>query len=87
MRNRETVQIRRQCRGGGTSRASRSGSLLGTDIRRLGACVPCGLSSRAVAALLLSPPLYEVDYFAVEHTKIYVGQSRHWVVAWLWFLS
>lgn len=25
--------------------------------------------------------------FTAERTKIYVGESRHWVVVWLWFLS
>lgn len=30
---------------------------------------------------------FEVEYLTVEHAKIYDGQSRHWVVAWLWFLS
>ncbi|KPI31720.1 hypothetical protein OV320_0128 [Actinobacteria bacterium OV320] len=33
----------------------------------------------------LSPS--EADYLTVERAEIYVGQSRHWVVVWLWFLS
>jgi hypothetical protein len=43
--------------------------------------------NRAVTALPLPASLFEVDYLTVEHVEIYVGQSRHWVVAWLWFLS
>ncbi|SFF71108.1 hypothetical protein SAMN02787118_11110 [Streptomyces mirabilis] len=43
--------------------------------------------NRAVTALPLPASLFEVDYLTVEHAEIYVGQSRHWVVAWLWFLS
>jgi len=31
--------------------------------------------------------LFEFDYLIVEHAKICDGWSRHWVVAWLWFLS
>jgi hypothetical protein len=30
---------------------------------------------------------FELDYLLTGHAEIYVGQSRHWVVAWLWFLS
>ncbi|MGW7434505.1 hypothetical protein [Streptomyces sp. NPDC054849] len=30
---------------------------------------------------------FEVDYLTVEHAEIYFGRSRHWAVAWLWFLS
>ncbi|MGW7084767.1 hypothetical protein ACWGH2_14880 [Streptomyces sp. NPDC054871] len=33
------------------------------------------------------PSLFEADYLTIEHTKIYVGWSRHWAVVWLWFLS
>lgn len=33
-----------------------------------------------------APSVTEDDYLADRHTKIYVGQSRHWVLAWLWFL-
>jgi hypothetical protein len=36
-------------------------------------------------ALLAS--LFECDYFTAEHAEIYVGQGRHWMVVWLWFLS
>ena len=39
------------------------------------------------AASLPAPSPLEVDYLTVEHTKIYDGRSRHWAVAWLWFLS
>ncbi|THA69962.1 hypothetical protein E6P78_10985 [Streptomyces sp. A0958] len=31
--------------------------------------------------------LFEFDYLIVERAKICGGWSRHWVVAWLWFLS
>lgn len=31
--------------------------------------------------------LFEGDYLPTGHAKIYVGRSRHWMVAWLWFLS
>ena len=41
----------------------------------------------AVTALRLPSSLFEVDYLTVEHSEIYVGRSRHWVVVWLWFLS
>jgi hypothetical protein len=41
----------------------------------------------AVTALLLLPSLFDVDYLTAEHAEIYVGRSRHWAVAWLWFLS
>lgn len=33
------------------------------------------------------PPLFEADYLPAGYAEIYVGQSRHWVVSWLWFLS
>jgi hypothetical protein len=49
--------------------------------------VPLRPVNPAVTALLLPPSLFEVDYLTVERAKIYVGWSRHWVVAWLWFLS
>ncbi len=29
----------------------------------------------------------EADYLVSECAKIYVDQSRHWAVVWLWFLS
>jgi hypothetical protein len=41
----------------------------------------------AVTALLLLPSLFDVDYLTAERAEIYVGRSRHWAVAWLWFLS
>ncbi|MFJ2008560.1 hypothetical protein [Streptomyces chartreusis] len=40
-----------------------------------------------VTVLTARSSLFEVDYLGVEHAKIYVGQSRHWVGVWLWFLS
>ncbi|WP_406111795.1 hypothetical protein [Streptomyces sp. NBC_01003] len=43
--------------------------------------------SEQVIGIALALPLFEVEYLAVDHAEIYVGQSRHWVVAWLWFLS
>lgn len=46
-----------------------------------------GLLTRPVTALAPVHSLLEVDYLTVEHEKIYVGWSRHWVLAWLWFLS
>ncbi|GGR17997.1 hypothetical protein FHS38_001916 [Streptomyces netropsis] len=33
-----------------------------------------------------APSVIEGDYLSGQHTKIYVGQSRHWVLVWLWFL-
>ena len=44
-------------------------------------------SSVQVAGLALAPLLFDAEYLTVEHAEIYVVQSRHWVVAWLWFLS
>ena len=42
----------------------------------------------AVVMVALPPPsLFESDYLVVEHAKIYVRGSRHWLIAWLWFLS
>lgn len=33
------------------------------------------------------PPAARDRDRADRHAKIYVGRSRHWVIAWLWFLS
>ncbi len=42
---------------------------------------------RRTVACTVRSPLYEVECLTVEHTKISLGQSRHWVAVWLWFLS
>jgi hypothetical protein len=45
------------------------------------------LTRRQLTALRLPSSLFEVDCLTVERAEIYVGRSRHWAVAWLWFLS
>jgi hypothetical protein len=44
------------------------------------------MSPRPVTTLTAVLSLFEVDYLTVGDTKIYVGQSRHQVLVWLWLL-
>ncbi len=58
--------------------------------RTLPADGPAPAPSSPVRAAPAAPGLTgagEIDYLNGAHTKIYVGRSRHWAVAWLWFLS
>ncbi|WP_339135166.1 NucA/NucB deoxyribonuclease domain-containing protein [Streptomyces sp. f51] len=49
-----------------------------------GLCPDCGPFTRIHSQ---PPPLFGVDYLILDHAEIYVGWSRHWEIAWLWFLS
>lgn len=31
--------------------------------------------------------MFEPDYLLTSQEQIYIGWSRHWAMAWLWFLS
>lgn len=47
----------------------------------------CGEQSSDGCSSRPSVSLFEGDYLVGEHVEIYVGRSRHWVLAWLWFLT
>ncbi|GHD36358.1 hypothetical protein GCM10010317_000610 [Streptomyces mirabilis] len=46
------------------------------------ACRPLTLAVTGSASVTA-----EDDYLPAGPTKIYAGWSRHWEIAWLWFLS
>lgn len=66
----------------GPSRAPRASPPPGPAIPGRNAAV-----SLAVTAPRPSASPLEADYLLTGHTEIYVGRSRHWALAWLWFLS